>query len=472
MSEKLPASKEFNQQSDRLDDILNGFDSDIASSDTTVNEKIKAMGDPNFDPTMPDHEAFKNDWDEFVGVREKIAAISGPKTAENEPFIEPNREQLERDLARFAALGETINPTSTQVEPPTTTTFDEELTAFEAFGKTFASPKQAPEVTEVSPVAPEASTPSLPDTSPQEESTELDTATRTTSRPESLATVTALHEVETPIKPNYEAFARQVEPDELVREPGNNGKPLDPNYLKNHQNVRQLFVDKLVDDSMYESLEHFIETLQEGHRLAAAGNIYGKVGESKRGLHPSQIGVFRKKELVNGRLESAKKVAEIAKQYGDPYAQRFEKAMDQAEHAVDKTGLINLPVEDKARDLVVGAQFYQFSYPNANSIPAHMEQIQRVGREIQAELQADNPDVKKAIDLIARQYSYGAIIRPFAQINNSLFMNLANAQLKLFGVNGIPHGMLDHAAQRLQSDTFARYFADQIPKITSRQETA
>ncbi len=61
---------------------------------------------------------------------------------------------------------------------------------------------------------------------------------------------------------------------------------------------------------------------------------------------------------------------------------------------------------------------------------------------------------------IAEHYQYAANARPFEQINNSLFMNEVNTLLKKAGMKSIPHGMLDHAAQRLQPETFKRYFVD------------
>ena len=43
-------------------------------------------------------------------------------------------------------------------------------------------------------------------------------------------------------------------------------------------------------------------------------------------------------------------------------------------------------------------------------------------------------------------------------------MNEVNTLLTKAGLKTMPHGMLDHAAQRLQPEAFERYFLDQYYK--------
>jgi hypothetical protein len=49
-------------------------------------------------------------------------------------------------------------------------------------------------------------------------------------------------------------------------------------------------------------------------------------------------------------------------------------------------------------------------------------------------------------------YQYAANMRPYDQINNSFFMNEMNTMLQKAGLGTMPHGMLDHAAQRMQPE--------------------
>lgn len=68
---------------------------------------------------------------------------------------------------------------------------------------------------------------------------------------------------------------------------------------------------------------------------------------------------------------------------------------------------------------------------------------------------------------IAEFYQYAVNTRPYPQINNSIFMSIANTMLKIAGLDPVPHGILDHTAQRLQPENFIRYFADYYLKHNS-----
>ena len=62
---------------------------------------------------------------------------------------------------------------------------------------------------------------------------------------------------------------------------------------------------------------------------------------------------------------------------------------------------------------------------------------------------------------IAKHYQYGANMRPFNHINNSLFMNEVNTYLQITGLPKMTQGeYLDHAAQRMQPENFVNYFID------------
>ena len=92
-------------------------------------------------------------------------------------------------------------------------------------------------------------------------------------------------------------------------------------------------------------------------------------------------------------------------------------------------------------------------------------QYQKLGSEIAGSFDRTDVDKDYVLDLIARQYQYGANARPFAQINNSLFMELANMQIKLLGYEGMTHAQMDIVAQRIQPKAFSKYFIDRVKGV-------
>ena len=61
---------------------------------------------------------------------------------------------------------------------------------------------------------------------------------------------------------------------------------------------------------------------------------------------------------------------------------------------------------------------------------------------------------------MAEHFQYAANARPYSQINNSLYMNEINTLLQRAGMKVMPHSNLDVVAQRLQPETFKKYFID------------
>lgn len=109
---------------------------------------------------------------------------------------------------------------------------------------------------------------------------------------------------------------------------------------------------------------------------------------------------------------------------------------------------------------------YIYYYPETKAHKEYIGHAYAIGQEIQTRMHQGiiSKDVTEIVDLIAKQYQYLAVARPFRHINNSIFMNLANAQLKLVGLNGISHDELDIAAQRMQQDEFVYYFGTAIER--------
>lgn len=255
-------------------------------------------------------------------------------------------------------------------------------------------------------------------------------------------------------------FATKIDVSELIRYPHSQDEELDKDYINNQSKVRELFVDSILDGTLYSGDDPnvFIEKLKEAHRLANENGVYTRI--SKKNLNENQIGVFRpsRSTTINRRKDEAIKVSQIAQRYSDPY---FDRGSYYKEKIVV---LENIDFKNLPWDFLNKKNVYAYWYPPAEAIPQYMKQMNILGKKIVEAIDDDNVDNREILKLIAKQYQYGAIIRPFVQVNNSLFMNLVNAQLKLLGYNGIPHGDLDFAAQRLQTANFVKYFIDEVLK--------
>jgi len=263
--------------------------------------------------------------------------------------------------------------------------------------------------------------------------------------------------------------ASLVSSDEVVRVSGNNGKEVDAEYLETQANARKMLVDSITNGDLYKDKESFKDALKVAHVIATDNNIYNKVGGAKNGLKESERGVFLGEGIaVNKRIRQALSVSETARIYNDKYEDRFNRSTPDST-SVHEVILDGISPEFRAKDTlsyddngVAENESYRFYYPDGKGNDEYFNAMQQKGDEIVKSLNQEIPDIDKIVGLVAEQYQYGAIVRPFAQVNNSLFMNLANAQLKLAGLPGITHGEMDLAAQRMQPATFKSYFKDRV----------
>lgn len=236
---------------------------------------------------------------------------------------------------------------------------------------------------------------------------------------------------------------------EFVRNYGNDGKSIDENYLKTSEEVR-FFLNKAIDTGIYlQSYEDYKNTVIQAHKIAYCGFSGNEFWYKKRNhflsMDPYQI---RNDNLnmVNNYGEKALEVEEIARRYGDSY-----RASDNKNKKVQLQGISPnaLPINSGSSHI----------YPAGVYMEEYLKQMYRTSAEVM-ELIKYNAPKNMILGKIAEHYQYAANARPFEQINNSLFMNEVNTLLKKAGMKSMPHGILDHAAQRLQSGTFKRYFVD------------
>lgn len=249
---------------------------------------------------------------------------------------------------------------------------------------------------------------------------------------------------------------------ELVRKAGNNGKPVNPQYIQASREARAYLNNAISTGEYTKDIDSYINTMNEMHKISANGksgelNWYNQVGQGNIKINP---GMIRKSGyLSNGRLNEAREIESIAKQYNDPY--RIDLTTQNAK--IQKVKLQGIPEEYQPYCKCGNGEYIHF-YPNGISIETYYyKEMHRTAKEA-LELINKGENKDKILAKIAEHYQYAANARPYGQINNSLFMNEVNTLLTKAKMEVIPHGMLDHAAQRLQPETFKKYFIDEYYK--------
>jgi len=229
--------------------------------------------------------------------------------------------------------------------------------------------------------------------------------------------------------------------------------PDKPNaYWQNNAEARRHFEDYL-DKGDFSDSEAFESVLKESHKLAVEGSsgenrYYGRGGQI-HGPERLPAGEFHNGVQGGRRDEMSKQVESIARRYGDPY--RFDP-----HHSPPSVRLPGIKENDRPGNLQLG-DTQKHIYPPPRAFGDYFNQMQK--RLEKLEKLPDGAKDEK-LDTIAEFYHYGANVRPFRNVNNSLFMNFTNSLLKRHGFKPVYHGKLDHAAHRLQPDTFNRYFKD------------
>lgn len=268
---------------------------------------------------------------------------------------------------------------------------------------------------------------------------EADKATLDLNSKEQLQGVIDFHELIVDPKKQQEKYG-QIVPDQ-------------PNsYWKNNAEARQVFEDYL-DKGDFTSAAAFENMLKTSHRLAVEGSngenrYYSKQGEV---MGPDRLpaGVFHEGVTGGIRDQESKLVEGLALRYGDPY--RLD-----AKNPAPAVALDGIVQADRPMNMpFYGGQ--RHFYPKPEAFSDYFNQM----RERLDRLENLPPEAKQTkLQLIGEFFQYGANVRPFHNVNNSLFMNFTNALLKRHGFQPVYHGILDHAAHRLQPQSFNRYFQD------------
>lgn len=246
-------------------------------------------------------------------------------------------------------------------------------------------------------------------------------------------------------------ITNRIDQSELCRVAGNDGKELNINYLENSAQTRLFFNNRIEGNTFAPDFETYKLNIETAHKLAYGGATGENLYYMKNGeLLKMEAGrEHQYSQLSNNYVEKAQDVDAIAQKYGDEYS---------------STSISSPKLKGISDDALPVNMFTQHKYPDSKHLDQYFQQMYRTANEAEQMIKRGikTPAEKKAfLEKLAEHYQYAANARPFEQINNSLFMNEINTMLSKAGMATMPHGILDHAAQRLQPDTFKKYFIDQ-----------
>ncbi len=252
------------------------------------------------------------------------------------------------------------------------------------------------------------------------------------------------------------AMKQEIDLDELTREKGNKGRPVHQNYVSNSKEVRQHFLDAMETGEYLESPQSYIRVMNRGHELAFAGSngrsyYYEYDGRLARPdeIDPGRI-MGAEVHPNNSRVEESQFVESIAHKYGDKFT-------------LDKHSKVLLP--NISQEALPENHNGRHWYAPGTHYSEYFTEMYRTANNCMNLIKsgASQTDILSAI---AEHYQYAANLRCYNNINNSLFMNEINTMLKKAGMKTMPHGMMDHVAQRFQPDSFKKYFVDEYNKTT------
>jgi hypothetical protein len=251
--------------------------------------------------------------------------------------------------------------------------------------------------------------------------------------------------------------------------PNNGDRKLDgrhERYIELNRQVREQVVSGFRNGDIYRDTETLINFFKQLHRTPGLAENYNDLVSADKRIELETVGEFKTHTGTAPRTVEPTRVAEIAAKYGDTYALQGEPGTS----VTRRVRMPNIPEKYCAEETIEyradGTRRSRYTYPHASGLTAYFEQAAKLGKTIEASIKGGNDDPEQVLSLIAHQYQYLVLSRPFRRINNSLFMQLANAQTKMLGYNGMTHGMLDHAAYRMTYENFAKYFSDHAKGLT------
>lgn len=269
--------------------------------------------------------------------------------------------------------------------------------------------------------------------------------------------------------------AREVEnAAELVRKPCHNGERLPRAYAENSQDVRTHFNSAIDNGKYLDSYESYVEIMNNAHKLAYSGKSGKNLYYVKDGKpYVMEAGKWRTEGITHKRgtgsyYFSDESVEKIAQKYNDP----LQEVMNMGD--VNKTSRVKLkgiPEKYQPKDTWECDDFDGYKWTNyAGHTYAPPEALELYHKEMYRTAQEAISRIKnceseeRILEILAEHFQYATNARPYSQINNSLYMNEINTLLQRAGMKVMPHSNLDIVAQRLQPETFKKYFIDTYHK--------
>ena len=269
--------------------------------------------------------------------------------------------------------------------------------------------------------------------------------------------------------------AREVEnAAELVRKPCHNGERLPRAYAENSQDVRTHFNSAIDNGTYLDSYESYVETMNNAHKLAYSGksgkNLYyvkdGKPYVMEAGKWRTE-GITHRRD-TSGHYFSDESVEKIAQRYNDP----LQEVMNMGD--VNKTSRVKLkgiPEKYQPKDTWecddfdgwLCGNYTGHTYAPPEALELYHKEMYRTAQEAISRIKNCESE-ERILEVLAEHFQYATNARPYNQINNSLYMNEINTLLQRAGMKVMPHSNLDIVAQRLQPETFKKYFIDTYHK--------
>jgi hypothetical protein len=295
----------------------------------------------------------------------------------------------------------------------------------------------------------------------------VDAAKSMLDNPTLSAEDTIAREVEVPLTERIDR-AKIVTQNELVRWPGNVDVELPNGYGEAHTNAQATLIDALMSGQLSENVDSFVHVFEETHPQLVA--VYGGYIPQSRdpnktvSRQASAMPMMRTTATTPPEIVAA--VKEGAVLYGDPYKTRPHPSTHEVTDVNSRQVIEreHVPTEFWPTDLRTrDAKQSALLLTEPEGVDAYLSRVVECTAQIRAHIAGESPLKKsQVLDLIAEQFQLLTSTRLFPVVNNSLHMNLLNAELKLLGYDPISHGHMDAIAHRFNTKSFQEYFRDKL----------
>lgn len=221
------------------------------------------------------------------------------------------------------------------------------------------------------------------------------------------------------------------------------------NFINANLALRAYVTDSLSDPRNFSSSNVFLNWLRAAHQeIAYKPDMQGGA------LVPGRMVSEGHFEIVNTY------VARVARDLNDPY---FDNLMAVRNKNIDVEQYLQLPGISKGGASKDWNYPYGLThnYPDPRFTNEYFEQMRLRMQQLTTDRTLSLED---QLRLIAESYQYGVVARSFREVNNSLYLGIANTMLAERGLKPVSAGFLDFAAMRLQQENFVELFIREVEK--------